>query len=56
MNKQFEVVVCCQGQPFVYRCKTLVGALAKYAYEYLKHNRYGTMNFTLRQTFEAEGE
>lgn len=54
MNKNyiFDVVVTCQGQPFHNYCNTLVGALIKYAYLYLKKNKYGTMNFTLKQVFK----
>ena len=50
-NYVFEICVCCQGQPFYYYRKTLVGALFEYVYQYLKKNKYGTMNFTLRQKF-----
>ena len=57
MNKRkkkyaFDVCVCCQGQPFHYYRKTMVGALLEYAYQYLKKNKYGTMNFTLQQKFD----
>lgn len=48
-NYEFEIVVCCQGQPFYYYRNTLVGALILYAYQYLTKNKYGTMNFTLKQ-------
>ena len=56
MNKRnkkyvFEICVCCQGQPFYYYRKTLIGGLLEYAYQYLKKNKYGTMNYTLRQKF-----
>ena len=47
----FEICVCCQGQSFHYYRKTLVGALIKYAYQYLKKKKYGTMNFSLSQKF-----
>lgn len=50
-NYEFEIVVCCQGQPFYYYRNTLFGALYEYAKQYLKKNKYGTMNFTLRQKF-----
>ena len=50
-NYVFEICVCCQGQPFYYHRKTLIGGLFEYAYQYLKKNKYGTMNFTLRQKF-----
>ena len=50
-NYVFEICVCCQGQPFYYYRKTLIGGLLEYAYQYLKKNKYGTMNFTLRQKF-----
>lgn len=49
---RFVVVVCCQGQPFYYYRNTLMGALIEYTYQYLKKNKYGTMNFTLRQEFD----
>lgn len=48
-NYKFVVVVCCQGQPFYYYRNTLLGALIEYAYQYLKNNKYGTMNFKLMQ-------
>lgn len=48
-NARFVVVVCCQGQPFDYQCKTLFGALFMYARQYLSKRKYGTMNFTLKQ-------
>lgn len=51
-NFVFDVVVTCQGQPFHYYHKTLLGALVRYAYEYLKNNKYGTMNFALKQKFK----
>lgn len=47
----FNVVVCCQDQPFNYYYKTLVGALIGYAFHYLKKNKYGTMNFSLKQVW-----
>lgn len=50
-NYVFDVVVTCQGQPFHNYCKTLFGALLKYAYEYLRKKKYGTMNFTLKQVY-----
>lgn len=49
--KKFVVVVTCQGQPFYYFYKTLIGALFGYAKQYLKNNKYNTMNFTLMQSF-----
>ena len=48
---RFQVIVTCQGNPFYYKYKTLIGALSGYAYHYLKSNKYGTMNFTLKQIF-----
>ena len=51
-NYRFVVVVCCQGQPFYYYRNTLFGALIEYAKQYIKKNKYGTMNFTLRQEFD----
>ena len=50
-NSKFNVIVCCQGQPFYYQYKTLAGALFGYARQYLKKNKYGTMNFSLKQIF-----
>lgn len=53
MNKnKFQVIVTCQGQPFYYPCKSLVGALIQYAMQYLRKNKYHTMNFSLKQIFE----
>lgn len=50
-NARFVVVVCCQGMPYDYQCKTLVGALIMYARQYMQKHKYGTMNFTLKQIF-----
>lgn len=50
-NYRFVVVVTCQGNPNHYYRNTLVGGLFEYAYQYLKKNKYGTMNFTLKQEF-----
>ena len=49
---RFEVIVTCQGQPFYYKYKTLIGALLGYTHKYLKYNKYHTMNFQLRQIFD----
>jgi hypothetical protein len=48
-NPKFNVIVCCQGQPFYYLHSTLIGALIEYAYQYIKYKKYGTMNFSLRE-------
>lgn len=55
---KFKVIVCCQGQPFEYKYKNLFRALCGYAYHFLKKNKYGTMNFTLKQIpkWEQKGE
>lgn len=50
-NPKFEVIVCCQGQPFYYQYHTLIGAMFGYAKNYLKKKKYGTMNFSLKQVF-----
>ena len=50
-NYRFAVVVTCQGNPNYYYRDTLLGALYEYAKQYFKKNKYGTMNFTLRQEF-----
>lgn len=50
-NYVFDVITTCQGQPFHHYCNTLLGALLKYAYEYLRKKKYGTMNFTLKQVW-----
>ena len=55
-NPKFDVIVCCQGQPFHYYCSTLIGALVEYGYQYLKKRKYGTMNFSLKQVFFIEDE
>ena len=52
-NWTFKVIVTCQGQPYYFYYKTLVGALIGYAYQYLKKSKYGTMNFTLKQDFDC---
>lgn len=51
---KFKVIVCCQGNPFEYKYKNLVSALFGYAYHYIKKNKYGTMNFTLKQIQSLE--
>jgi len=48
-RSRFAVVVTCQGQSFLYECRTLVGALLMYARQYLEKREYGTMNFQLIQ-------
>ena len=48
-NPKFLVVVTCQGHPFYYQYHFLIGALCGYAKQYLMKNKYGTMNFRLRQ-------
>lgn len=50
-NPKFDVIVCCQGQPFHYYHSTLMGALIGYGYQYLAKRKYGTMNFSLKQVF-----
>ena len=47
MKDKFIVTVTCLGQPFYKKRKTLLGAIKCFATEYLKKNKYGTMNFTL---------
>lgn len=54
---KFKVIVCCQGTLVLeYHYKTLFGALVGYAKQYLQKNKYGTMNFSLKQIFEVESE
>ena len=53
-NYDWAVVVTCQGQPFYYKHRNLVSALFAYAWHYMKKRKYGTMNFTLRQSFYGE--
>ena len=50
-NPKFDVIVCCQGQPFHYYHSTLMGALIEYGYQYLTNKKYETMNFSLKQVF-----
>lgn len=53
---KFGVIISCQGQPsFYYLYKTLFGALFGYVKLYLQNNKYGTMNFSLKQIFEKHG-
>lgn len=40
-HPKFDVIVCCQGQPFHYYHSTLIGALVKFGYQYLKNKRHG---------------
>ena len=47
MKNKFIVTVTCLEQPFYKKHKTLLGAIKCFATEYLKKNKYGTMNFTL---------
>lgn len=49
MNHNFKVIICCQGNATEHKYKCLMGALIGYAYHYIKKNKYGTMNFTLKQ-------
>ena len=49
--KKFVVIVNCQGQPFYYFYRTLLGALFGYAKQYLKKHKYNTMSFSLKQSF-----
>ena len=51
-NYRFVVCKCCQGQPFYHYRDTLIGALYEYAKQYIKFNKYGTMNFSLYQEFK----
>ena len=44
---KFLITICCQGQPFYKKQTTLLGSLKCFATEYLKKNKYGTMNFKL---------
>lgn len=53
---KFDVIVCCQGQPFHYYYSTLIGALFEYGYQYLKKRKYGTMNFSLKEVLVIEKE
>lgn len=46
---KFVVIVTCQGQPFYYFYNNLISALFGYAKHYLQKNKYGTMNFTLKE-------
>jgi len=48
-SPKFNVIVCCQGEPNYYQHSTLIGALVEYAYQYIKHKKYGTMNFSLKE-------
>lgn len=49
---KFKVIVCCQGALVLeYHYKTLFGALVGYVKQYLQKNKYGTMNFSLKQIF-----
>jgi len=49
--KKFVVIVNCQGQPFYYFYKTLLGSLFGYVKQYLKKRKYNTMSFSLKQSF-----
>lgn len=52
----FCVTVCCQGNPTCYYRESLISALWLYVKKYLKFNKYGTMNFTLKQVFKGTSE
>jgi len=51
-NYTFVVIVCCQGNPTEHEYSNLFSALIGYAKQYLQKNKYGTMNFTLKQKFK----
>lgn len=54
MKDKFLITVTCQGQPRYKKRSTLIGAIKCFATEYLKKNKYGTMNFRLEVgTFTA---
>ena len=48
-NPKWIVIINCQGEPFYYGYKTMVGAFVGYAYLYHKYYKYHTMNFKLYQ-------
>lgn len=50
-HPNFDVIVCCQGQPFHYYHFTLIGALVEYGHQYLKNRKHETMIFTLKQVY-----
>lgn len=47
MKDKFLITTCCQGQPFYKKAETLEEAIECFKTEYLKKNKYGTMNFKL---------
>lgn len=47
-NPKFDVIVCCQGQPFHYYCSTLIGALVEYGYQYLKKKEIWNNEFFIK--------
>ena len=53
-NSRFLVVVTCQGQPFYYQHRSLIGAVLDYCKQYLIKQKYGTMNFKLRQVMATD--
>ena len=53
-NPQWCVRICCQGQPFYYLYRTLIGAFIGYAYNYYKKHKYGTMTFKLIEYEEEQ--
>ena len=50
-NPKWKVVITCQGQPFDYFYKTVMGACIGLIINYLLKKKYGTMNFAIKQVW-----
>lgn len=48
-NRNFVVIVNCQGQPFYYFYRTLLGAFLCYTKQYLKGRKYNWV-ITLKES------
>lgn len=54
MSKNYEwtVVITCQGHLRYYHQRNLLFGIVALVYYYCKYNKYGTMNFALKQRFK----
>lgn len=46
---KFVVIVTCQGQPFYYEYRTIIGAFAGYIKKYVESRKYGTKNIAIKE-------
>lgn len=48
-NPKYVVIVNCQGNPFYYLYRTMIGAFIGYASRYKKLHKYNTSNIELKE-------